>query len=190
MSQFTPRTAKPLSQRTTRTRRLVVLAGAVGLAVAAGVTAAALTGVRSSDGVRGLDRTGEVNDMGMPVVETPGSGTGTTEAAGIVVDNARWELGQVPLNVAVRPTWILRNTGDQMVTLGEPHPEVREGCCPGPATLGTRTLAPGGATTLTFELSMHPGMDGPHDLGLHVPIDDGRGGGQLLTLQLTGDFGA
>src|SRR3546814_10899149 len=99
--------------------------------------------------------------------ETPGSGAGTAEAAGVVVEDARWQLGQVPLNVAVRPTWTLRNTGDRPVTLGEPHPEVREGCCPGPATLGTRTPAPGDATTLTFELSMHPGMDGPHDLGLH-----------------------
>jgi hypothetical protein len=189
MSHFTPRTAKPLAQRrTARGRHTVLVTGAVGVALAAGVTAAALTGAGSSDGTGGLDRTGEVNAMGMPVVDTPGAGTGTTQAAGIVVDDATWALGQVPLNVAVRPTWTLRNTGDQTVTLGEPHPEVREGCCPGPATLGTRTLAPGGTTTLTFELSMHPGMDGPHDLGLHVPVDDGTGSGQVLTLEVTGDF--
>lgn len=64
--------------------------------------AAALTGAGSSDSGGGLERTGEVNAMGMPVVETPGAGTGTTEAAGIVVDDASWALGQVPLNVAVR----------------------------------------------------------------------------------------
>lgn len=188
MSHFTPRTAKPLTQRKTTGRRPLLITGAVGLALAAGVAAAALTGAGSSDRAGGLDRTGEINAMGMPVVETPGAGSGTTGAAGIVVDNASWELGQVPLNVAVRPTWTLRNTSDQTVTLGEPHPEVREGCCPGPATLGTRTLAPGAATTVTFELSMHPGMDGPHDLGLHVPVDDGSGSGQFLTLDVTGDF--
>jgi hypothetical protein len=187
MSQFTPRTAKPLIRRKATGRRPVLVIGAVGLALAAGVTAAALTGAGSSDR-GGLDRTGELNAMGMPVVETPGAGTGTTEAAGIVVDHASWALGQVPLNVAVRPTWTLRNTSDQTVTLGEPHPEVREGCCPGPTTLGTRTLAPGATTTLTFELSMHAGMDGLHDLGLHVPVDDGGGSGQFLTLDVTGDF--
>lgn len=188
MSHFTPRTANPLTHQKTNRGRHLVIASAVGLALAAGVTAAALTGAGSSDRGGGLERTGEVNAMGMPVVETPGAGSGTTEAAGIVVDDASWALGQVPLNVAVRPTWTLRNTGDRTVTLGEPHPEVREGCCPGPATLRTRTLAPGATTTLTFELSMHPGMDGPHDLGLHVPVDDGSGRGQFLTLVVTGDF--
>jgi hypothetical protein len=188
MSHFTPRTAQPGTPRRIGSRRRFLVLGGVGLALAAGVTAAALTGAGSSDGSGGLDPTGEVNAMGMPVVDTPGAGTGTTEAAGIVVDDASWELGPVPLNVAVRPTWTLRNTSDQTVTLGEPHPEVREGCCPGPATLGTRTLAPGATTTLTFELSMHPGMDGPHDLGLHVPVDDGSGSSQFLTLDVTGDF--
>jgi hypothetical protein len=31
-------------------------------------------------------------------------------------------------------------------------------------------------------------MDGLHDLGLHVPVDDGSGSGQFLTLDVTGDF--
>lgn len=189
MSYFTPRKARPFTrQRTMGHRRPALVAGALGLALAAGITAAALADAGSDDSSGSIDRTGELNAMGMPVVETPGSGAGTAEAAGVVVENASWELGQVPLNVAVRPTWTLRNTSDQPVTLGEPHPEVREGCCPGPATLDSRTLAPGAATTLTFELSMHPGMDGPHDLGVHVPVDDGTGTGQLLALDVSGDF--
>lgn len=189
MSHFTPHKAKPFTrQRTMRQRRPTLVVGALGLALAAGITAAALADAGSDDSSGGLDRTGALNAMGMPVVETPGSGAGTAEAAGVVVENASWELGQVPLNVAVRPTWTLRNTSDQPVTLGEPHPEVREGCCPGPATLGKRTLGPGEVTTLTFELSMHPGMDGPHDLGVHVPVDDRMGSQQVLTLDVTGDF--
>lgn len=189
MSHFTPRKAKPLTQpRTAPNRRSALIGGAAGLALVAGIAATALADAGSNERGGDLERTGELNAMGMPVVETPGSGAGTTAAAGVVVENASWELGQVPLNVAVRPTWTLRNTGNQPVTIGEPHPEVREGCCPGPTTLGTRILAPGAETTLTFELSMHPGMDGPHDLGLHVPVDDGTNTQQVLTLDVTGDF--
>jgi hypothetical protein len=187
MSHFTPRRSKPFHQprRATRRRRILV-SGAAGVALVAGAAVFGLAAAGSDDG--GLGRTGELNAMGMPVVETPGTGTGTTEAAGVVAENASWALGRVPLNVAVRPAWNLRNTSDKPVTLGEPHPEVREGCCPGPTTLGTRTLAPGASTTLSFELSMHPGMDGPHDLGLHVPVDDGTTRDQVLTLEVTGDF--
>lgn len=129
----------------------------------------------------------QVNDMGMPVVETPGWAHGTTTAGDIQVVGATWDLGHVPLNVAVRPTWELRNTGTEPVTLGDPQPEVREGCCPGPLTLGTHTLAPGETTILTFELSMHPGMDGPHDLAVHLPVTSPEGTDQL-TVDVNGDF--
>ena len=64
----------------------------------------------------------------------------------------------------------LRNAGSAAATLGEPRAEVRTGCFPGPLALGHRSLAPGQSTTLTFELSMHAGMEGPHDLAVHVPV--------------------
>jgi hypothetical protein len=190
MSHFTTRKTKLFSPlwRTMLRHRSVLIVSIVGLVLATGITTAVLADAGSKNSIGALDRTGELNAMGMPVVETPGSGAGRAEAAGVVVEGASWELGQVPLNVAVRPTWTLRNSSDRPVILGEPRPEVREGCCPGPVTLGTRTLAPGEAMTLTFELSMHPGMDGPHDLGVHVPVDGGTGTGQLLTLDVSGDF--
>lgn len=131
----------------------------------------------------------ELNDMGMPVIPTPGSAYGTTSAGAVEVSGSQWDMGEVPLNVAVRPTWTLVNTGDSPVTLGAPHPEVIEGCCPGPLAIGTDTLAPGESTTLTFELSMHPGMDGFHDLRVHVPVE-GADGEQQLTVSVVGDFRA
>ncbi|MGZ8662864.1 MAG: hypothetical protein ACXWYI_12400 [Actinomycetota bacterium] len=134
-----------------------------------------------------LEPTGEVNEMGLPVLETPGYTSGTATAAGVAVQGADWELGRVPLNVAVRPFWTLTNTGTGTVTLGEPEAEVRAGCCPGSFVLDTKTLGPGESTILTFELAMHQGMDGWHDMGVYVPIETSSGA-QPLELSVTGDF--
>jgi len=131
--------------------------------------------------------TGEINQMGLPVVVTPGAGTGTASAGGVEVNGATWELGTAPLDVAVRPSWVLRNTGTEPVTVGEPHPEVRSGCCPGAFDIDTTTIQPGGTVELSFELSMHAGMDGWHDIAVHVPLYDGTAE-QILELGVTGDF--
>lgn len=160
--------------------------GAAIVVVAAAVTLALTVDDTPEPGsaAPALIRTGERNEMGMPVVATPGGATGRAVAGPIEVTGANWSLGQVPLNTAVRPTWVLRNTGGDSVTVGEPHAEVRQGCCPGPFTIGTRTIPPGGTTTMSFELSMHPGMDGWHDIAVHVPV----GPSETLTLGVTGDF--
>lgn len=186
MSHFTARAAAPLVPPRARPRRHRVAVASVGAVFAAAIGVGLAVG--TSGGDEAPARTGESNAMGMPVIETPGRATGTASAAGVTVDRARWELGRVPLNVAVRPSWTLRNTGSEPVTLGEPHAEVLEGCCPGPTTLGARTLRPGESTQLTFELSMHPGMDGPHDLALHVPVDGGTDPQGVLTVSVAGDF--
>jgi hypothetical protein len=158
------------------------------LAVVIVIGTAGTTDERRATETAPLAATGEVNAMGMPVVVTPGSASGSAAAGGVSVHGATWSMGTVPLDVAVRPTWTLRNTGDETVTLGEPRPEVRAGCCPGPATLGSHTLAPGASTTLTFELGMHAGMDGPHDLAVHVPVTGADGGTTHLEVDVNGDF--
>ena len=135
-----------------------------------------------------LAPTGAMNDMGLPVYETPGYASGTAQAGGITVQGADWEMGQVPLDIAVRPFWTLTNTGSGEVRLGQPEAEVREGCCPGPFALGTDRLAPGESTVLTFELAMHEGMDGWHDMGVYVPVQGSGGDPQWLELNVTGDF--
>jgi hypothetical protein len=143
--------------------------------------------VAASSDATELAPTGEVNDMGLPVYETPGYASGTAQAGGVTVQGADWAMGQVPLDIAVRPFWTLTNTGPREVRLGEPEAQVREGCCPGPFALGATSLAPGESTWLTFELAMHEGMDGWHDMGVYVPIE-GAGARELLELNVTGDF--
>jgi len=162
---------------------LIVLAVALGLLLTRDKPAA--PGGGTSRAV--LQTTGEVSEMGAPVVETPGSASGVAEMDGIRVDGADWALGTVPLDVAVRPSWTLTNTGSTAVTLGEPSASVREGCCPGPFVLDSSSLAPGQATQLTFELTMHPGMDGWHDIGVEIPVK-AQGDQQILELNVTGDF--
>jgi hypothetical protein len=159
--------------------------GAIALVVITGIVLSA-TGeprVEPSGGGRVLVPTGEVNAMGLPVFATPGVSDGIAEAGSVQVVGAQWRMGHVPLDVAVRPSWTLVNVGDRTVTLGEPHAEVRAGCCPGDLVIGARELAPGERTTLTFELAMHEGMDGWHDMIIHVPV-----GSETLTLGVTGDF--
>ena len=161
--------------------------GFVAVAILGGGIAVAASGGSAPSG--GPVRTGELSSMGMPVIETPGTASGTVTAAGLTAEPAAWAMGVVPLNVAVRPTWTLHNTGTDAITLGEPHAEVIEGCCPGVFSLPDgNVLAAGGKTRLSFELSMHPGMDGRHDMAIHVPVERADGTSDTLTVTVTGDF--
>jgi hypothetical protein len=164
-----------------------LIAAAIAAVVLIGVGFIIRGGKGASTAKAGIVKTGQMNGMGMPVIETTGSASGSAAAGGVQVTGANWALGTVPLKVAVRPTWTLSNTSSEAVTLGEPTAEVKKGCCPGPLTLASRTLAPGESTTLTFELSMHPGMDGWHDIAVHVPVSASMGE-VMLSLGVTGDF--
>lgn len=85
--------------------------------------------------------------VGMPIIATPGSGSGLAEADGVTATPGLWALGRVPLDVAVRPSWELANNGVQAITLGTPHVEINEGCCPGALTYtGTTSLQPDQST--------------------------------------------
>ena len=113
--------------------------------------------------------------------------TGSAGALDLVADAKTVALGHVPLNQTVTPTWKLTNKGGGTIVLGKPHAEIIEGCCPGPLQVGTDTLGAGESTELTFPLQMHPGMDGPHEFNIHVPVErDGER--ELLELTTTGHF--
>lgn len=144
---------------------------------------------RESSSENTAARTGEINSMGMPIIATPGEATGVAKADGVTATPSLWALGNVPLDVAVLPDWLLQNTGTDVVTLEQPHVQINEGCCPGALTYtGPTTLGPDEATELTFELSMHPGMDGRHDMTIHVPVQHSDGSESILDLAVTGDF--
>lgn len=113
--------------------------------------------------------------------------SGQAAALGVEVDAQLVALGHQPLNQTVTPSWTLTNNSNQEVSLGKAHAEVIEGCCPGPLAYGRDILAPGQSTELTFPLQMHPGMDGPHEFAVHVPVMSG-GEEALLTLTTTGNF--
>jgi hypothetical protein len=183
------RTTKAKARKMSRARRHpLALPGAIAGAIAIAVVAVVVVSTGGDGPDLAVRPTGEVSEMGLPVVETPGTATGIASAAGVEVTGARWAMGQVPLNVAVRPSWTLANTSDTTVSLGQPHPEVRAGCCPGAFVFGRTTLAPGESTSLSFELAMHPGMDGWHDFAIHVPIAPQGGAEAILDLVVTGDF--
>ena len=144
-----------------------------------------VAGAALSLSIAGCVATPADTDPAMP--STPGfAASGTATTGGVSVTGSEIAMGAVPLNVTVTPTWTLTNTGTSTVVLGEPHASVNEGCCPGPLTLDQIELVPGASTTLTFPLQMHPGMDGPHDFDIHIPVD---GPDTVLTLGVTGTFG-
>lgn len=176
-----------------RAHRRSVLLGTMAAIAIVGVSALVIVGLASSaapnTSTGAAATTGQTNSMGMPVIATPGSASGTATATGVTAEPATWALGQVPLNVAVQPEWTFTNTGSDTITLGEPHVQINQGCCPGQLSYqGPNPLTPGATTDLTFELSMHPGMDGAHDMTLHVPVIHADGTSETLDLTVTGDF--
>lgn len=171
-----------------RAHRRHWLLGLTAIITVGGLTTFALTRADSSGAATG-SAPRETNSMGMPVISTPGTPSGVATTDGVTGSPNLWALGRVPLNVAVRPTWTIANTGTDTVTLGQPHVQINQGCCPGALTYeGSSTLAPGETTSLMFELSMHPGMDGAHDMVLHVPVQHDDGTTTVLDLAVTGDF--
>jgi hypothetical protein len=162
----------------------ITTAGAVGL-----ITVLAISTSGGGSAGSSVAASTATNSMGMPIIATPGTQSGVAEGDGISGTPSLWALGRVGLNTAVQPTWTLQNTGTDTVTVGEPHVQVNEGCCPGALTYtGPTTLDPSQSTSLMFELSMHPGMDGAHDMTIHVPVQHADGTSSVLDLSITGDF--
>ena len=105
--------------------------------VVAVITVFALTSGGSSAGTTAT-RTGETNSMGMPIIATPGAGSGVAEIDGVTGTPSLWALGRVALNVAVQPTWKLDNSGSQAVTLTRPMSRSTKDAAPAPSPTTAR----------------------------------------------------
>lgn len=80
--------------------------------------------------------------------------------------------GDLVVNIPVTSTFEIQNVGDEtLFILGEPV-RVHEGCCPPQAIISTKRLRPGEIATVSMTYTMHPGMDGPHDLRIHLLTND------------------
>lgn len=184
-------TTHPSVRRPHRRGALLIVAG-LAVAAAAGIMVA-VAGDEDQSGPPAEEDVafvpGAVGPMRGPIIDRVFPSSGRVTAGGVTVDGADVQLGWVPLNVTAAPTWTLTNTSAHRVLLGEPHPEVVTGCCPGPLILSATDLAPGASATLTFALQMHAGMDGAHDLRVHVPVEpSGSAQTAVVTLSVAGDF--
>jgi len=133
------------------------------------------------------------NPMGGPARTAPGDTTREATLAGLTINGADVQMGEVALGVTYVPGWTVTNPTDTTVTFLVGQPQVLEGCCPGPVYADGEltqagqelTVAPGDKLLLQFPLQMHPGMDGPHHLA--VPLASGD---EQAALHVTGDFTA
>jgi hypothetical protein len=82
------------------------------------------------------------------------------------------EHGDLVVNRFVTSTFEIQNVGDETLVLLSPWVEVHEGCCPPVAEISKQQLRPGEIATVSMRYTMHPGMDGQHDLRIHLRSND------------------
>jgi hypothetical protein len=82
------------------------------------------------------------------------------------------EHGDLAVNRFITSTFEIQNVGDETLVLLSPWVEVHEGCCPPQAEISKQQLRPGETATVSMRYTMHPGMDGQHDLRIHLRSND------------------
>lgn len=89
-----------------------------------------------------------------------------------VVSDAVLEHGDLVVNNFVTSSFEIQNVGDETLVVLTPWVQVHEGCCPPQAEISNKRLRPGEIATVSMRYTMHPGMDGPHDLRIHLRSND------------------
>jgi hypothetical protein len=80
--------------------------------------------------------------------------------------------GNLLVNDVVTSSFQIQNVGDETLIILSPWVQVHEGCCPPEAVISNQRLQPGEIATVSMSYTMHPGMDGPHDLRIHLESND------------------
>lgn len=80
--------------------------------------------------------------------------------------------GDLLVNEFVTSTYQIQNVGDEPLTILSHWVQVHEGCCPPESDISSERLNPGEIATVTMSYTMHEGMDGPHDLRIHLQSND------------------
>lgn len=89
-----------------------------------------------------------------------------------VVSEPVIEHGDLVVNGFITSSFEIQNVGDETLVVLTPWVQVHEGCCPPQATISNQRLRPGEITTVSMRYTMHPGMDGQHDLRIHLLSND------------------
>jgi hypothetical protein len=93
------------------------------------------------------------------------------------------DLGDQELGQTVPLRFEIANVGDRPLRITEPpYLEVVKGCCPPTPKIGSMLLQPGETTVITFNLMMHGGMGGYHDLRLHLKTNDPEALDRTITI--------
>lgn len=94
------------------------------------------------------------------------------EPAIAVVSEAVIDHGNQIVNRFITSSFEVQNIGDETLHIFGAWVQVHEGCCPPQAVVDEESLRPGEITTVSMRYTMHPGMDGPHDLRIHLATND------------------
>lgn len=138
-------------------------------------------------GVALMIGTGRAGD-GSPVDVQAAVVQGPSSVLGVTADVTEVDFGRVPLDRVVTQVFRIRNTSNKSVAVAQPSVETLEGCCPSIPVVGADTLAPSEETTVSMDMMMHRGMDGPHLFRLSVPLNAGDGW-ESLPLVIRANFG-
>jgi hypothetical protein len=114
--------------------------------------------------------------LAVVVVKATTPPTVRLEAAGsprLKVYTDRLDLGTLKLGQTQPVKIEVANVGDRVLRFtNDPYLQVVKGCCPPTIDIGSKVLQPGQTTMITFNLMMHDGMGGYHDLRLHLETND------------------